>query len=83
MAHLIHLALERVGAQMRREAEARSEAERMIQRYRGRAYAEARDRARGRCIDGARPRAYWTRVKLEIARRQNIVVGLAGADLRA
>jgi hypothetical protein len=43
---------------------------------------EARERVRGRCIDGGRPARHWTAVKLEIARRQGIVIGLAGADLR-
>jgi hypothetical protein len=47
------------------------------------AYFEARERVRGRCIDGGRPARYWTAVKLEIARRQGIAIGLAGADMRA
>jgi hypothetical protein len=46
------------------------------------AYFEARERVRGRCIDGGRPARYWTAVKLEIARRQGIAIGLAGADMR-
>jgi hypothetical protein len=41
-----------------------------------------RERVRGRCIDGGRPARHWTAVKLEIARRQGIAIGLAGADLR-
>ena len=44
---------------------------------------EARDRARARCIVGAGSARYWTRVKLEIARRQRIAIGLTGADMRA
>ena len=47
------------------------------------AYYEARDRAKGRCIDGVGSARFWTRVKLEIARRQDIAIGLAGADMRA
>lgn len=66
-----------------RRAETMAEAERMIARYRSNAYGEARDRAAGRCLDGGRPRHYWTRVKLEIARRQDIAPGLGGADLWA
>ena len=46
------------------------------------AYFEARERVRGRCIDGGRPARHWTAVKFEIARRQRIAIGLAGADLR-
>jgi hypothetical protein len=46
------------------------------------AYFEARERVRGRCIDGGRPPRHWTAVKLEIARRQGIAIGLAGADMR-
>jgi hypothetical protein len=42
-----------------------------------------RAKGSGRCIDGARPARYWTAVKLEIARRQGIAIGLAGADVRA
>jgi hypothetical protein len=33
-------------------------------------------------IDGNRPEGHWRRVKLEIAQRQGIEVGLAGVDLR-
>ena len=58
-------------------------ADRLIACFRDQAYYEARDRAKGRCIDGAGSARYWTRVKLEIARRQRIVIGLAGADMRA
>lgn len=57
-----------------------AEAERLIARFADRAYFEARDRVAGRCIDGTRSRRYWTRVKLEIAERQELTVGLAGAD---
>jgi hypothetical protein len=46
-----------------------------------RAYFEARERIRGRCLDGARQTRYWTAVKLEIARRQGIAIGLIGADM--
>ena len=60
-----------------------ADAERLIASFRDQAYYEARDRARGRCIDGAGSARYWTRVKLEIARRQRIAIGLAGADMRA
>ena len=55
----------------------------LIESFREHAYFEARERVRGRCIDGARPARYWTAVKLEIARRQGIAIGLAGADARA
>jgi hypothetical protein len=60
-----------------------ADAERLITRFADRAYFEARDRVAGRCIDGARSRQYWSRVKLEIAERQGITIGLAGADSRA
>jgi hypothetical protein len=59
------------------------EADRLIASFRDQAYYEARDRARGRCIDGVGSARYWTRVKLEIARRQSIPIGLTGADMRA
>lgn len=58
-------------------------ADRLIARFREQAYYEARERAVGRCIDGAGSARHWTAVKLEIARRQRIAIGLAGADLRA
>ncbi|WP_395665006.1 hypothetical protein [Methylocella sp.] len=61
----------------------RLEAERLIGLYEDRAYYEARDRAVGRCLDGARPPRFWTRVKREVARMQDIDVGVSGADLRA
>lgn len=54
----------------------------MIEQFKERAYFEARERVFGRCIDGAHPASYWTAVKLEIARRQNILIGLDGADSR-
>jgi hypothetical protein len=60
-----------------------ADADRMIASFRDQAYYEARDRARGRCIDGAGSARYWTRVKLEIARRQSIAIGLTGADMWA
>ena len=55
---------------------------RLIDAFNEHAYFEARERVRGRCIDGAREARYWTAVKLEIARQQGIAVGLAGADMR-
>lgn len=60
-----------------------ADARRLIDSFHEGAYFEARERVRGRCIDGARPVGYWTAVKLEIARRQGIVIGLIGADFRA
>ncbi len=60
-----------------------ADADRLIARFHDQAYYEARDRARGRCIDGAVSARHWTKVKLEIARRQRIAIGLTGADLRA
>jgi hypothetical protein len=76
------------GAQLFREDASRrngvaKEADRLIASFRDQAYYEARDRARGRCIDGAGSARYWTKVKLEVARRQSIAIGLAGADMRA
>jgi hypothetical protein len=58
-------------------------ADRLIARFRDQAHAEAQDLASVRCIDGAGSARYWIRVKLEIARRQNIAIGLSGADLWA
>jgi len=58
----------------------REDADRFIATFRERAYLEARDRVRGRCIDGDRPARHWTRVKLEIARRQRIEIGFKSAD---
>jgi hypothetical protein len=55
---------------------------RLIESFSDRAYFEARERVRGRCLDGARQTRYWTAVKLEIARRQGIAIGLIGADMR-
>ncbi len=63
--------------------EAAREAQRLIERYQERAYCEARERAAGRCLDGDPHPRFWTRVKLEVARRQEIAIGLSGADLRA
>lgn len=57
-----------------------ADADRLIARFADRAYFEARDRVAGRCVDGTRSRTYWSRVKLEIAKRQAITIGLAGAD---
>jgi hypothetical protein len=59
-----------------------ADARRLMERFRERAYLEARERVRGRCIDGEQPARYWSAVKLEIARQQGIAIGLAGADLR-
>ncbi len=69
-------------ARFQRGRDVAAEAERLIARYSDRAYFEARDRVKGRCIDGVASARHWTRVKLEIARRQQIAVGLAGADMR-
>jgi hypothetical protein len=55
---------------------------RLIESFHEHAYFEARERVRGRCIDGARPARHWIAVKLEIARRQGIAIGLAVADMR-
>jgi len=51
-----------------------ADARRLIESFNDHAYFEARERVRGRCIDGARPARYWTAVKLEIARRQGIAI---------
>ncbi len=59
-----------------------ADARRLIESFDDHAYYEARERVRGRCIDGGRQASHWTAVKLEIARRQGIAIGLAGADLR-
>ncbi len=59
-----------------------TDSRRLIDTFNEHAYFEARERVRGRCIDGVRTARYWTAVKLEIARQQNIGVGLAGADMR-
>ena len=66
-----------------RKAAVRSDAERLIASFKDQAYFEARDRVRGRCVDGAGSRKYWTKVKLEVAKRQGVVIGLAGADMWA
>jgi hypothetical protein len=55
-----------------------ADARRLIESFHELAYFEARERVRGRCIDAR----HWTAVKLEIARRQGIAIGLASADLR-
>lgn len=60
-----------------------ADADRLISRFSDRAYYEARDRVRGRCMDGTNSARHWTNVKREIARRQGRVIGLVGADLRA
>jgi hypothetical protein len=51
-----------------------ADARRLIESFHEHAYFEARD--------GGRTARYWGAVKLEIARRQGIAIGLAGADLR-
>jgi hypothetical protein len=66
----------------RAEAAILADARRLIDTFNEQAYSEAHQRVRGRCIDGARTPRYPTAVKLEIARQQGIVIGLAGADLR-
>lgn len=58
-------------------------ADRLIARFCDQAYFEARDRAKGRCIEAGGSARYWTRVKLEIAKRQRIAIGLAAADMWA
>ena len=58
------------------------EAGRLIERFKEQAYFQARERVSGRCVDGAGSSRYWTAVKLEIARRQNITIGHDGADSR-
>jgi len=61
-----------------------SDARDLVERFGDQAYYEARDRAQrgGTMIDGNRPRGHWTRVKLEIAKRQGIAIGLTGSDRR-
>jgi hypothetical protein len=66
-----------------KDGDVAADAERLIASFHDQAYYEARDRARARCIDGGGSARYWTRVKLEIARRQRIAIGLTGADMRA
>lgn len=66
-----------------RKAAIAADARRLTERFKDQAYFEARERVRGRCIDGTRSARYWTAVKLEIAKRQGIGIGLAGADMRA
>lgn len=53
---------------------------RLMEAFNEGAYFEARERVAGRYIDGGRPRHHWVAVKLEIARRQGIAIGLTGAD---
>ncbi|WOJ88474.1 hypothetical protein RZS28_11625 [Methylocapsa polymorpha] len=60
-----------------------ADADWLIARFNDQAYYEARDRVKGRCVDGARSSRHWTNVKHEIAKRQGRVIGLAGADLWA
>ena len=74
-------------AMIRRRAEWKAaiaaDARRLIDSFNEHAYYEARERVRGRCLDGGRPARYWTAVKIEIARRQGMAIGLIGADIRA
>ena len=74
-------------AMIRRRAEWKAaiaaDARRFIDSFNEHAFYEARERFRGRCLDGGRPARYWTAVKIEIARRQGIAIGLIGADIRA
>jgi hypothetical protein len=58
------------------------DAPRLIDTFNEQAYFEARERVRGRCIDGVHQARYWTAVKLEIARQQGVAIGRAGADMR-
>jgi hypothetical protein len=61
-----------------------ADADALITRFGDQAYFEARDRAqRSAVINGNRPRGDWTRVKLVIAKRQGIEIGLRGADRRS
>jgi hypothetical protein len=56
----------------------------LIARFGDNAYYEARDRVqRSTVIDTDRPRGHWTRVKIEIAKRQWIEIGRSGADQTA
>lgn len=72
--------LELIGFRRNTRAAIAADAERLIARFKDQAYFEARDRIRGLCVDGKSSRRHWVRVKLEIARRQGIGIGLAGAD---
>jgi hypothetical protein len=67
----------------RRPASILADADRLIARFNDQAYFEARERVKGRCLDGDVSPRYWAKVKREIARRQGIEIGLAGADTRA
>jgi hypothetical protein len=62
----------------------REDADNFISSFGDQAYYEARDRARRdkATIDGNRPPGHWTRVKLEIAKRQGIEIGHSGFDGR-
>lgn len=59
----------------------REDADNFISSFGDQAYYEARNLAqhRGRVIDN-RPARHWTRVKLEIAKRQGIEIGGSGAN---
>ncbi|HET6376140.1 MAG TPA: hypothetical protein VFF88_08820 [Methylocella sp.] len=65
-----------------RRAAIAADACRLIETFEDHAYFEARERTLGRCLDGPRPARHWIAVKLEIAQRQGVAAGLAGADLR-
>ncbi|WP_034993345.1 hypothetical protein [Beijerinckia mobilis] len=47
----------------------------LISRYQDQAYREARDRARGKCLEDRRSAAHWRKVKLTIAMQQGIRIG--------
>lgn len=74
--------LDRYNARSIFQTAVKADAERLIARFDDQAYFEARERVKGRCIDGAGSSRHWTRVKLEIARLQGFSVGRSGADLR-
>ncbi|QBR72014.1 hypothetical protein CU048_12885 [Beijerinckiaceae bacterium] len=72
-----------IGRRAQRKAAIAADVCRLTERFKDQAYFEARERVRGRCMDGPRSARHWTAVKLEIARQQKIVIGIAGADMRA
>lgn len=47
----------------------------LISHYNDQAYREARDRARGKCLDKSRSASHWKKVKLTIAAQQRLIVG--------
>lgn len=82
MRSLLLLFAELLGQRTRFRAAIKADAERMIARFHDQAYLEARDRVKGRCVDGPGTARHWIRVKREVARRQGICIGLTGADAR-